>query len=228
MHQKTILIIIYFQNNWSHDSIVEPTYVLMGSPGNYHLLIIFTKIVLFSSHIRHDICLNKLFVIVIVIVVNIILMQVCTIKVLLLLLRCSSYLSITAHKSYAIPNNEYAYVYNVLFVVIRLLTLSTRRDLLCKAFFMQVSKPDHKLNYLLEKRHEPPYELRHNQKYKKRDPTYRTLQKQFYNAFTCTLSLSCVNIELMPRINAIYNKNLAICTSRYTYFITYILTSSLL
>ena len=46
----------------------------------------------------------------------------------------------------------------------RLPTLSTRRDLLCKAFFMQVSKPNHKLNYLLEKRHEHPYE--HNQKYK--------------------------------------------------------------
>ena len=48
----------------------------------------------------------------------------------------------------------------------KLPTLSTRRDLLCKAFFMQVSKPDHKLNYLLEKRHEYPYELRHNQKNK--------------------------------------------------------------
>ena len=35
-------------------------------------------------------------------------------------------------------------------------TLSIRRDLdlLCKAFFFQVSKPEHKLNYLLEKRNE--------------------------------------------------------------------------
>ena len=64
---KVILIIIYFQNRWSHDSIVEPTYVLTGSPGHstYNN---FPKIVLFSSHILHDICLNKLFVIVIVIV----------------------------------------------------------------------------------------------------------------------------------------------------------------
>ena len=37
MHQKTITIIIYYQNRWSHDSIVEPTYVLMGSPGHYQL-----------------------------------------------------------------------------------------------------------------------------------------------------------------------------------------------
>ena len=41
----------------------------------------------------------------------------------------------------------------------KLLTLSSRRDLLCKAFFMQVSKPEFKLNYLMEKRHEHPYEL---------------------------------------------------------------------
>ena len=48
----------------------------------------------------------------------------------------------------------------------KLPTLSTRRDLLCKAFFIQMSNPKHKLNYLLEKRHEHPYELRHNQKFK--------------------------------------------------------------
>ena len=70
MHQKTILIIIYFQNRWSHYSIVEPTYVLMGSPGHYQLIIIFLKLSFFSSDILHDICLNKLFVIVIVIVIN--------------------------------------------------------------------------------------------------------------------------------------------------------------
>ena len=70
MHQKTILIIIYFQNRWSHDSIVEPTYVLMGSPGHYQLIIIFLKLSFFSSHILHDICLNKLFVVVIVIVIQ--------------------------------------------------------------------------------------------------------------------------------------------------------------
>ena len=29
---KTILIIIYFQNRWSHDNIGRATYVLMGSP----------------------------------------------------------------------------------------------------------------------------------------------------------------------------------------------------
>ena len=45
-------------------------------------------------------------------------------------------------------------------------TLSTHRDLLCKAFFIHVSNPEHKLNYLLEKRHEHPYELRHTQKFK--------------------------------------------------------------
>ena len=68
MHQKTILIIIYFQNRWSHDSIVEPTYA--GSPGHYQLIIIFLKLSFFSSHILCSICLNKLFVIVIVIVNN--------------------------------------------------------------------------------------------------------------------------------------------------------------
>ena len=47
----------------------------------------------------------------------------------------------------------------------KLPTLSTRRDLLCKACFMHVSNPEHKLNYLLEKRHGRPYELRHNQKF---------------------------------------------------------------
>ena len=65
---NTILIIIYFQNRWSHDSIVSPTYNLMGSPGHYPLKIIFLKLSFFSSHILHDICLNILFVIVIVIV----------------------------------------------------------------------------------------------------------------------------------------------------------------
>ena len=50
-------------NLFSDDSIVEPTYVLMGSPGHYQLIII---------HILHDICLNKLFVIVIVIVIVIV------------------------------------------------------------------------------------------------------------------------------------------------------------
>ena len=66
MHKKNpILIIICFQNRWSHDSIVETTYVLMGSPGHYQLILIFLKLSFFSSHILHDICLNKLFVIVI-------------------------------------------------------------------------------------------------------------------------------------------------------------------
>ena len=45
-------------------------------------------------------------------------------------------------------------------------TLCTRRDLLCRIFFMQVSKPEHKLKYLLEKRNEHAYDLRHNQIYK--------------------------------------------------------------
>ena len=50
----------------------------------------------------------------------------------------------------------------------KLPTLSIRRDVLCKAkvFFMQVSKPEHKLDYLLEKRNEHPCGLRHNQMYK--------------------------------------------------------------
>ena len=48
----------------------------------------------------------------------------------------------------------------------KLPTLSIRRDLLCKTFFMQVSKSEHKLNYLIEKRNEYPYDLRHNQMYK--------------------------------------------------------------
>ena len=47
-------------------------------------------------------------------------------------------------------------------------TLSIRRGLLCKTFFMQVSKPEHNLNYLFEKINGHPYDLtsRHNQKYK--------------------------------------------------------------
>ena len=69
IHKQTILMIIYFQNRWSHDSIVEPTYVLMGSPGHYQLLVIFLTLSFFSSHTLHDSCLNKLFVIVIVIVI---------------------------------------------------------------------------------------------------------------------------------------------------------------
>ena len=47
----------------------------MGSPGHYQLIIIFLKLSFFSSDILHDICLNKLFVIVIVIVINIICIQ---------------------------------------------------------------------------------------------------------------------------------------------------------
>ena len=39
----------------------------MGSPGHYQLIIIFLKLSFFSSDILYDICLNKLFVIVIVI-----------------------------------------------------------------------------------------------------------------------------------------------------------------
>ena len=35
MHQKNDSNNNYFQNRRSHDSIVEPTYVLMGSPGHY-------------------------------------------------------------------------------------------------------------------------------------------------------------------------------------------------
>ena len=37
-------------------------------------------------------------------------------------------------------------------------TLSIHRELLCKAFFMQVSKLEDKLNYLLEKRNLHPYD----------------------------------------------------------------------
>ena len=51
----------------------------------------------------------------------------------------------------------------------KLPTLSTRRDLLCKAFFIQMSNPEHKLNYLLEKRTKTQPEVQN------RDPTYRTL-----------------------------------------------------
>ena len=50
--------------------------------------------------------------------------------------------------------------------IVKLPSLSIRRDLLCKTFFMQVSKPESKLNYLLEKRNEHSYDLRHNQIYK--------------------------------------------------------------
>ena len=53
-------------------------------------------------------------------------------------------------------------------------------------------------------------------------------QLYIYNAITRNLSMSCVNIELMPRIYAIHKNKPAICTSSYTYFITHNLTSSCL
>ena len=45
----------------------------------------------------------------------------------------------------------------------KLETLSLRRDIICKKFFTKMCKQDHKLNYLLEKREMPPYDLRHPQ-----------------------------------------------------------------
>lgn len=44
-------------------------------------------------------------------------------------------------------------------------TLSSRRESLCQKFFAQIQQPDHKLNYLLQKRHKVPYDLRHAQPY---------------------------------------------------------------
>ena len=52
----------------------------------------------------------------------------------------------------------------------KLSTRSRRRDLRCKAFFMQISNPEHKLNYLLEKRSEHLYKLIHKQMYKEEIP----------------------------------------------------------
>ena len=69
----------------------------------------------------------------------------------------------------------------------KLRTLSIRRDLLCKTIFMQVSKPEHKPNYLLEKRNDHPYDLRHNQIYKIEIPRPERYKKKFHNAFTSTL-----------------------------------------
>ena len=40
-------IVLHVHHRWSHDSIVEPTYVLMGSPGHYQLIIIFLKLSFF-------------------------------------------------------------------------------------------------------------------------------------------------------------------------------------
>ena len=62
--------------------------------------------------------------------------------------------------------------------IAKLPSLSIRRDLLCKTFFMQVSKPESKLNYLIEKRNEHSYDLRHNQIYKIEIPrTERYIKK---------------------------------------------------
>ncbi len=43
--------------------------------------------------------------------------------------------------------------------------LSTRREYLCRTFFKAICNENHKLNYLLPKRREVPYNLRHNQPY---------------------------------------------------------------
>ena len=69
----------------------------------------------------------------------------------------------------------------------KLSTLCNRRDLLCKAFFMQVAKPEHNLTYLLEKRKEHLYKLRHNQMYKIEIPHIDRYQKKNCIAFTSTL-----------------------------------------
>ena len=63
--------------------------------------------------------------------------------------------------------------------IAKLPTLSIRKDLLCKTFFMQVhvSKPESKLNYLLEKRNEHSYDLRHNQIYKIEIPIPNDIKK---------------------------------------------------
>ena len=63
--------------------------------------------------------------------------------------------------------------------IAKLPTLSIRRDLLCKTFFMQVSKPESNLNYLLEKRNEHSYDLRHNQIYKIEIPRTERYKKSF-------------------------------------------------
>ena len=89
--KKTIRIKNYFQNRWSHDSIVEPTYVLMGSPGHYQLIIIFLKLSFFSSHILHDICLNKLFVIAIVIVSKVVVAKIVMKTVVIMIIRIEPY-----------------------------------------------------------------------------------------------------------------------------------------
>ena len=81
--------------------------------------------------------------------------------------------------------------------IAKLPTLSIRRDLLCKTFFMHVSKPESKLNYLLEKRNEHSYDLRHNQIYKIEIPRTERYKKKFYNAFTSTLYLSCVSTSIL-------------------------------
>ena len=44
-------------------------------------------------------------------------------------------------------------------------TLSSRRESLCKTFFNNICNKNHKLNYLLKKRQEIPYNLRHTQPY---------------------------------------------------------------
>ena len=61
--------------------------------------------------------------------------------------------------------------------IAKLPTLSIRRDLLCKTYFMQVSKPESKLNYLLEKRNEQKF--RHNQIYKIEFPRTERYTKSF-------------------------------------------------
>ena len=77
LHNSSFILLILFillklQYNVVSSAYIndagELTYVLMGSPGHYQLIIMFLKLSFFSSDILHDICLNKLFVIVIVIV----------------------------------------------------------------------------------------------------------------------------------------------------------------
>ena len=60
----------------------------------------------------------------------------------------------------------------------KLPTLSIRRNLLF-TLVLQVSKPEQKLNYLLEKRNEHPYDLRHNQIYKIEIPRTERYKKSF-------------------------------------------------
>ena len=58
-------------------------------------------------------------------------------------------------------------------------TLYTRRETICKKFFSKIRNEDHKLNYLLMKRREIPYELRHHQPYDFITPHTERFKKSF-------------------------------------------------